>query len=483
MDDLTMCSKDRKPKMIYCPKCELFMCYNCLIDHSQSNCSHPISIISYVEKEILSKYDEQFVEYNGRKTEIEGAVKDFVDDSRKMKMNLIALKEKFETTLKIINRVINLTASNCDMAISIHDAINNHLNKEREEIKSAILEEDMDYLISRILRKEIIRILDLGDAQKERIARVEGLASELLQASEIAEIEEDLKLLEPSYITFSNQCGHSRVTGKFVYGNCSPLGFDTLCRFNVETRRLTTCAVIPTRATITQIGERVFYSGGSNPVNAQVREYVDRTKKIIEKTKMSHAKYYHTAQPVSYDSFVVVGGFDGYSSMNVCEEYIVKNNQWAHIPPLKSFRYSAATVFINDQYLYVIGGTGVKEVIERLDMSTRKEWSVVPIKCEESKTVQYTGQNPAAFPISNTEIIIFCGGNSSAAALFDTKDNTVTSFSSSLKCESYYSNPVCTLGGCAYTIGGDYGHVQIYMVGERRLKTIDFADATSVPKN
>lgn len=69
---------------------------------------------------------------------------------------------------------------------------------------------------------------------------------------------------------------------------------------------------------------RVFVIGGATAAGEKtVSEYLIKEEKLVLKEPMKYSRYVPTVSALSYESFIVIGG---YNTGGTCEEYDLNNN-------------------------------------------------------------------------------------------------------------------------------------------------------------
>ena len=194
---------------------------------------------------------------------------------------------------------------------------------------------------------------------------------------------------------------------------------------------------------------------------------------MISKAPMKHAKYGHATESISLDKFISIGGYTGRVVMADCEEYDVNANIWKSFPPLNKARSYIGTALLKDRYLYAIGGYRNNNNIEMIDLNLRNNWEIVKLNMNQLEFCD----SPAAFPISDNEILILCGSADTDVGIFSTKSRVVEKLHLKSLKESYYYNSVCIIDECAYIIGSFSGGIHIFNLKKMRFNDIKFKAA------
>ncbi len=288
---------------------------------------------------------------------------------------------------------------------------------------------------------------------------------------------ETLKI-DKSPVTLDRYHFEIEVTSRFVYGICCPIGnFNKLCRYDIATRKTAPCVAVPQSCSVLQIGNQIFISGGGYPAGNALSEFSEEKQGLVGKTPMKYARYAHASVAISEAKFLAICGHDGKANLRCCEEYSIRDNVWRQLPPLGYARYSPAAA-LSGEYVYVIGGSGGYETIERMDMREEEEslWERVTLAGPTAAEVSLSSYS-AAFSISNDEIMVLVSsGGATKCGVYNTKAGTVKALSRSYKSGSYQYNQVCMIAGNAY-IMGSAGQMHVYMTAEKQIEEIGYSDA------
>jgi hypothetical protein len=118
--------------------------------------------------------------------------------------------------------------------------------------------------------------------------------------------------------------------------------------------------------------------------------------------------------------------------------------------------------------LYAIGGKSTASEIERLDIGEKKFWMLIS---PALNGLSFSGET-LAFPVSAEEIMIFRGGNTTEASIFNVRNGVIKKYDNSLKGDFYRFNPACQIGRNIYIIG-NRGHIHIYKMAESKFDEMD----------
>ena len=405
MESNPVCKIHGKPILMVCTSCKELLCFKCPALHTEKGCKSSIDLPTYAAKVLLPKYRSQLDEYEKRKHFIQASAREFESSSEKLKNDLLKLKTKLESVLSYINATISLLKNG--VVQSKYGIVNNTIENEYKLIKKAVEEENISYIVEKMKSKESSVILGMGDGEQQLLETIKNSISCLIDFKEFETLEQSLKVLGIVYKRANTQSVLS-LEGNYIYGICYKVGeYKRLCKYDIRTKKLIPTKVTTYGCTITQIGNRIFLSGGDEPVVNTLNEYIEESQTLIAREHMNYSKCEHKAEPISFSDFVTVGGNDGNSSISYCEQYSLKHNKWLKMPSLNRSRRFPATAFLNNKYLYAIGGIGSNNEIEMLDLGEWLNWVTINLL---PKKLDFD-DGPAAFPISPHEIMILYSGS------------------------------------------------------------------------
>jgi len=260
---------------------------------------------------------------------------------------------------------------------------------------------------------------------------------------------------------------------KYIYGICEKVSdYTKLCRINLITKKMEQCIDVPGQCGIIQIGNRIFLTGGFDMSNHDTTyEYLEYSNTLVEKKAMINGKFNHGVIALDLNNFWTVAGTNNSGFNTFCEEYDIQENSWKELPNLNVKKFFPSLVIL-DSFVYCIGGACSEHTVERIDYKLKNFWSIVTIN---SRKIQLDG-SPAAFAISDSEIMIFAGGYLKDAGIYDTKNGTITKCSFSVKQDCFYFNPVRIMNGKVYILGGCYGNLHMYDISEKNYHFIAFEE-------
>jgi len=461
------CRDHNKLIQILCKECNSLLCVGCIEEHNSKECRGMIDLSTYASKELLPKYKDQIEFFDDNKDGIEESVKSFLDSSTNIHNGLIQLKEKLEYLLGHINSGIKTLSQYIPLTSSTAYKVKELLINEYMEVRNAVMKEDMWCIIQKLRVKDPTSVIGLGLNEKVLVESIVETIAHLIEMKELPTLTEQLDELEKVYKRFSDQCG-PKITGKEIYGICKQQSnYKKLFKYDILTKKITPIIEVPEKCTVTQLGRHIYVSGGCNPLTNKLSELLEDTKTSIQslnpKTPMKVPKYFHTIEPICNISFITIGGYDNYAAITTCEVYSVSGNNWGAAPSLNVARYKAASCLMANRYVYVIGGCKSKGVVERLDFSLMNNWSLIElITCEMNFTAY-----PAAFSLSEDEILVLNGDNCSKIGVLNIKEHTIKKSELTSKSDEYSYNPVCRIGSDVLIIGDRNGHIHMY-IGEKK---------------
>jgi len=464
------CKLHGKTVEMYCENCKEFICSFCLQVHSGKGCKYPEHVSSYIKKNVLPKYNEKIKILDAKKDQLNEFAKTFKSYSGDFLKNLKELKYKFTSILEAIDESIETLSIPLPSLDSVYITAKTKAETEYRELIKAIEDERIDFLVKKMSEKVEVNVVELGDSEYRFIEALNNNILTLLSFKQPDEFLENLKAFQSLYKKFSDK-SKVEVLNDSVYGVYRNMSnHRQLCKYNIHTKKLKKLVMVPSKSTATQIGKRIFISGGEDPAVSTVSEYVETLQSLITKCSMNYVKYNHATEAISTIEFVTVGGFDK-SGIRHCERYNVVEDKWRLLPLLNYSRYGLGTVFLLNKYLYAIGGSDEKNTIEMLNIDESKQWVFVSLAlCEMDLDKSLKG-----FPISDNEILLLCGGETTVG-LLNIKENTVKKSELKTKVDRFNFNSVSIIEGNAYIVGNGFGHVHVYKFKEKVFDDIDFSD-------
>jgi N-acetylneuraminic acid mutarotase len=130
---------------------------------------------------------------------------------------------------------------------------------------------------------------------------------------------------------------------------------------------------------------------------------------IVARAAMNESRNAH-AITMCKGAVFVLGGFSGKQRLNSVEKYLVKEDKWIQVAPMKDKRHYLSACSINDEFIYAFGGffgSTEQEINDSIEVyETEKNiWSVLTVRMK----------NPlwacSALSISPNEIILIGGKN------------------------------------------------------------------------
>lgn len=468
-----VCKDHNRPIQAICTTCKGLLCIKCNVQHIKQGCKHSIDLPSFATTELLPKYKSLIDDFEERKYFIEALVSSFVGSTEGIQQGLLQLRERLATLLDEVNRGVEALAKGISHPSLMHGTIKMLLVNEYNQLTHAIQEEDLNYIISKLNDQELVNVVGLGGNKKRLVKSIHNSIDTLLKSQEIKTLSDSLSLLVSTYGKFAEQYA-PKITNKFVYGTCDAQSdYKRLCRYDVESGKLRPCVDVPRMCTVTQVGKLVFVSGGLNPLSNALYEFAEDSLFLVPKASMKYGKYGHKTEPVTMVEFASIGGHNGVSAVAYCEQYSVQEDEWRPLPSLNRPRHYPAAALLNYKSLYVVGGYGVADSIEVLDVAEKVCWEKVKLAFNE---ISFSN-SPAAFPVSIEEIMIYQGGNSVDAGILNVAQGTINKVANCLKKEYYYTNPVCIIKKTAYVIGDYYGHIHIHQIPTKQFKDVDYSQA------
>eukprot|EP01022_Parablepharisma_sp_SALTPOND_P021406 TRINITY_DN4214_c0_g1_i1.p1 TRINITY_DN4214_c0_g1~~TRINITY_DN4214_c0_g1_i1.p1 ORF type:complete len:535 (-),score=39.47 TRINITY_DN4214_c0_g1_i1:250-1854(-) len=250
--------------------------------------------------------------------------------------------------------------------------------------------------------------------------------------------------------------------------------------FDAETKTIKKSIPISRGSTVTQIGNRVFISGGYTiqeyfttdyfPIGDHV-EYKKSLQRLIPRASMAHGLYGHTTIAISGSKLVTIGGTDQPSmdyntnGSTRFQEYDIEKDTWKPLVRLNRPHFNAAAVLYNQHYLYAVGGTP-DGAIERLDLIDQSAWEVITLGNEgiSLSGLYWAGQ------VSDTEVLIL--NKRRELGLWNMQSHVIKK--SGLRIEGAYNftnGGFRVVGRAGCFVGGT--KIYAYEFMSKKLRTID----------
>ena len=461
------CKYHGKDLITFCQECNILMCNKCHSNHKDKGCKCPLDIITYAERYLAPRYKAQIDNFEISKEDMKVSINDFVGSSDVILKKVIQLKSITERLLKTLNACIFIIDTKEESKNLLVETMKVRIYDEFEELKASIKNEDTAYIIDKIKGRSVSNIIELGANDKRLIVFINNSMDTILETKQLETLDDYLQELNSKYQLLSNK-QYLEVSKEYIYGICKPIdNCKKLCKFDIESKKLITSINIPQYCTVSQIGNRVFISGGYNPIINTASEYIEHSQSLVSIEPMRYHKYCHSVEFVSDQAFVAIGGYNS-KSMAYCEQYFILENKWSLLPSLNIARHSSAPAFIGTRYLYAIGGYNSDNTIEVLNMAEKKSWEIIKLTLNNTDF----RSNPIAIEISGTEILIFCGGDKTDTAIFDLKCNSVSKHNMFVKPDGYSFSGMCIIRRRGYIIGHN-GHIHIYDIGRKHIEEVD----------
>jgi len=472
MERSFVCGDHGETTNIFCETCNKLMCLECLSSHAEKNCKFPISFFHYTNKETLPKYKAELDMFERDKESFEKSINDFISSSKDIKLQLFQLKSIIEKLLEVMEAVERFT-NIADNPLSYCDAIRESLTEKYENMKEAIINKNIKYIMkNREGQHNLKETVGIYSKQKESIESLKKLMNDLLKSKGIEQITKGLQELYSSHTTLMKDQGN-KVTSKFYYGLISSQDdFKRLCRYDIRAKKLTPTIPVKYKAAVTQIGSRIFLTGGHNPIVNTVHEFIENTQTLVPKRSMNYAKAGHSTQVILPDVFVALGGYNNEKRNTYCEEYSTYKNEWTILPSLNNAREGAGTLLLNNKYLYVIGGIDSNNTIERLDIIQKNVWVLVNLASNEISI----NVSPRAFFISDSEALILSGNYADlVVGKYDINANTIKKSEMTTVSDYYHFVNACNIGSYVYILGYN-GNAVSYNLRTKKLKVTPYSN-------
>jgi len=467
------CKEHNKDYAFFCKTCNIPVCCDCLSLHGEKGCTYPVTLAAYAKQELMPMYEKQMECLEEEKAPAVESFKKFASIAEPIKNNLVLLKERLEKISNGIVNAISLLQCQIQQSTEAHKSVKEKFKAECKELEELITKNDNEGILRKIKENGSLSVYKMGDVQEQLLIGIDSLIKSLLESQDIKSLTECLSALTSMLNEITPK--DTSTLGKMgVYGLCHQRSnWTTLCKYVIETGELISLITVPCHCTVTKINDRIFLSGGRNPATNIVSEYIEETQRLTPKEPMKYKKYYHKSQVYSKDEFLVIGGYDS-TYISYCEQYNVSSNKWSLAPSLKIARECSGTAYLRNKYIYAIGGYNSKSTIEQLNVEEMKEWIILKIKSNE---IEFD-TSPTAFPISDTEIIIICGGDTPYAGVYHTEEEIIKRTESNAISDRYYTNAPYIFEKDVYIIGDNHGNINIYNMVNKKFTYKRYNDIT-----
>jgi len=463
MEQTSKCKNHSKTLDTFCKDCKELICYKCIDNHKEKRCNNIVHLLHYMEKDVLPMYKAKINNIKMNAHSIEGSIKGFLLSGESIKQRLIKLKEELETLLSRINNSLKLFEMNESADEISSKYIEDEFISKYEELKESIEKENINYIINNL---NMPFKVEIGDSEKHLVEAINKSIERVINLDESNTLSKLLMDLSSKHELFT----HNYVKNKFVYGICKPqANYKTLCKYDILKKKLIPTITLPQYSSVIQIADRIFISGGWNPYMNKTNEYIEQTSALISKSPMKDYKYWHSLQDINRELFAAIGGYNE-GVMSCCEVYSIPNDKWESLPSLNNARAYPATVYLNNKFLYAIGGYKKINTIEVLNFNERKTWNLLNLTSNE---VMFDN-SPVAISMSKDEVLILCGNDGTDVGIFNPSLNAVKRYSCSKLVDHYFSNTVSIINKKAYILGQN-GHMHIYDMITKELTELEYS--------
>ncbi len=400
------CKTHGKSIEMVCLECKKYLCVSCTGPHFKDGCKGGVvDLPFYAMEDLLKQFPKALEKLEADKQKIEDSAREFTSALPEIGKKIRTIKGQAEKLAADLDKIlVALEGYGPDSAGTAYIVMKEELEHQIKELPSAVKTENIDQIMKAISSTQKSMADSELQLSKAALASVNKV---LLGTNEFDTMSDCLQRLAATCHSVLTRKFGVEVMNRFVYGVCNPMAdCKKLCRYDIVTRKITPRVDVPQNCAVLQMGKRIFISGGFNPLANTLQEFTEETQSLVIKKQMNYAKYCHTVVAISETQFMTIGGSNS-SNLSYCEEYSIPDNTWKLIPPLNQARYGAAAT-LSGAYLYVIGGNGGGNVIERIDMKEKKVWDKVALSgAAEVPLRDYS----AAFSISTDEIMFFVGGS------------------------------------------------------------------------
>ncbi len=361
------------PIELICLKCKQLMCVSCMGLHYERGCKGAVvDLPFYANLKLMSKLRKTLAKLESNRQKVEDTAREFTGALPEIEKGLRLIKGKTEKLLEDINNALAVLKEygQCS-ASSAYITIKRELEQQLKDLPSAVEHKDVRQIMKAISANNN----SMSDRElRIRDTTISSLNKVLLGANEFDALGTCLQELVGTCQNVLSRKLEVDVISRFVYGVCNSMNsLMKLCRYDIVTKKIAPCVAVPQYCSILQIGKQIFISGGYSPMVNTLSELLEEAQSLVSKKVMTYTKGHHTSIAISETQFMTIGGCNSGGVLAYCEEYSIQDNTWKVLPLLNQARYDAAAALSADRaYLYVIGGNGGNNLIERMDMKERR---------------------------------------------------------------------------------------------------------------
>eukprot|EP00826_Nyctotherus_ovalis_P032386 TRINITY_DN2609_c0_g1_i1.p1 TRINITY_DN2609_c0_g1~~TRINITY_DN2609_c0_g1_i1.p1 ORF type:complete len:191 (-),score=10.80 TRINITY_DN2609_c0_g1_i1:41-613(-) len=190
---------------------------------------------------------------------------------------------------------------------------------------------------------------------------------------------------------------------------------------------------------------------------------------------MKHNECKHRVQAINSRAFATVGGWHENKKLSYCEEYLTEDDKWNSLPPLCNERSSPGSVFLNERFLYAVGGANTVNSVEVLDFSEKVLWKTILL---EGRVINFAS-NVMAIPASNSEILVLKASEKMEVGLLSLDFNVVFELPGLKLRDEYVCNQAIVIDKSTYIFGSN-GHMHILDMNTRKFEELEYANIYSI---
>lgn len=144
-------------------------------------------------------------------------------------------------------------------------------------------------------------------------------------------------------------------------------------------------------ASIALSPQEILITGGGSPPKKDTRIYLSGKNELVAKAAMNESRNAH-AIAMCKGAVYVMGGFSGKQRLNSVEKYLIKEDKWVTMAPMKDKRHYLSACTINDEHIYAFGGffgsteQEINDTIEMYEVE-RNMWTVLTVRMKVSQNM------------------------------------------------------------------------------------------------
>ncbi len=463
------CRKHGADIEFYCVTCKQMICKKCITEHSKD--SHQCLFLEdYGRQNLITSFDDIMAQIKKNSEEInlspvesKKAATELIDSlkalRKSMQDDVSSLTQEIEAMERM--KVSSFAMPNMEELVRVIEQCRKSLESEMQ--KSSGIAHSLEIIQA---TKDLLNGLSSNTLELRKAREQVAKAGQELQVAGLLKNISQLRLTlkrvtQNPLVAYAARVGLP-ISAHCIYGikeqEAVLLSYDLTTKMLQEVK---TPMEIPAEPTLTQVGERLYLTGGGQYLDTNY-EYVESTGQMTKKAPMSLGKKWHSTVVIDRNEFVTLGGYNNtYKHLNVCERYLTERDTWVDMPKLNESKQSMAACLFEKKEIYVFGGySGSRhKTIEMLVISPMaEEWVVIKPETEGILPPFSCG---AAAQISMSEILILRGNSTHDSYIYSTKEKAIRK-AQELKSKDSFLLQTMYPAGSWLAVMGYYGGMHLF---------------------